>query len=177
MASALICIVLYAVYSWTLAPHVDYVLAVHQFGSAVEDIQRETMSLEEELNQDQSHLETLQCQFAEMKTALFAYEEAKDFLGAFESWAEACRCSLATVIMDGHRPVRVLPKVGKEGLIEAMDVEVTVIGSMPQVSLFLRKLQDHPRYLTIESIRLTATHHVDRTMRCRIALRLYVLHG
>lgn len=176
MASTLMLILLYAVYSWSLAPHVLYVKAVNHCGSAVEGIQRKTASLEEGLLSEQHHLEALQHRFDELRTTLFAYEEAKDFFSELEGWARDCHCSMTTVHVDSNQPISVLPDAEGEGMIEAIDSEVTLVGSIPGLSSFMRKLQNHPRHVHIETLQLVSADRQGKAMRCRVGLRVYVIH-
>ncbi len=188
MASALILILLYAVYSWSLAPHMLYVRAVNHCGSVVEGVQRETTSLEEGLLSEQCYLEDLEHRFDELRTTLFAYEEAKDFFSELEGWARDCQCSMTTVHVDSDPPIEVLsevdsdqlieefPDVESEGMIEAIELEVTLMGPMPGLSEFMRKLQNHPRYVHIESLHLVSADPQANAMQCRVGFRVHAFH-
>lgn len=176
MATALNLILLYAVYGWVMAPHVLYVKAVHQCEPVVERMQRQTTSLEGGISAAQDDLDDLQEAFEALRTTLFGYEEAKDFFSELERWAQDDACSVTTVRVDGNRPIRILPDLEKDSMIEAIGAEVTVTGPLQGLSSFIRKLQKHPRRIYIQTLQLNTTHALNQAMQCHIGLTVYVLH-
>jgi len=176
MATALNLILLYAVYGWVMAPHVLYVKAVHQCEPVVERMQRQTTSLEGGISAAQDDLDDLQDAFEALRTTLFGYEEAKDFFSELERWAQDDACSVNTVRVDGNRPIRILPDLEKDSMIEAIGAEVTVTGPLQGLSSFIRKLQKYPRRIYIQTLQLNTTHALNQAMQCHIDLTVYVLH-
>jgi hypothetical protein len=147
-------------------------------------MQHQTTSLEGGIRAAQDHLDVLQGQFESLRTTLFGYEEAKDFFSELDSWAQDDACSVTTLRVDGNRPIRIVPdsdsdsdpEQEQETMIEAIGVEVILTGPLQGLSSFIRKLQNHPRRVYIQTFELNTTHVSDQAMQCYLELTVYVLH-
>ncbi|MFC1763604.1 type 4a pilus biogenesis protein PilO [Planctomycetota bacterium] len=175
LSATLTLIIVYALYSWMMAPHVTYLRAVQQYVPAVHQVEEEWDVLRATLAEDKEALHSLRNDFLSMRQILFSYDEAKEWFNDLESLAAAQGCAVSTIHMGSNGPINVVVDQEQETLIEGVDAHMTVVGTFNDLLRFVQHVQEQPRRVFVRSLQMESMIRHSEHLTCRLAVTVYML--
>jgi len=163
-------------YSWIVAPHVDYLRAVQKYEPILDDIVKEKSELRDMLVVRREMLEKINTQFGDMSETLFTYPQARELPQEFENVAEQYECSIATVDFSDE-PLSIFDAEIGDGdrSIDAVEALVSVLGDYNGLMAFIKRFQGRDRKIWIHSLTMSVLDEHGSRLVCNIAMTIYVI--
>ena len=161
-------------YSWIVAPHVDYLRAVQKYEPVLDDIVKEKSELQDMLVVRREMLEKINTQFGDMSGTLFTYPQARELPQEFENVAEQYECSIATVDFSDE-PVSIFGEDGSARPIDAVEAQVSLVGHYNGLTAFIKRMQEKDRKIWLHSLEMRVLEENGDRLACDLALTIYVI--
>jgi len=176
MFAALVLIGAVAVYNRIVTPHRNYLMAAQQYESAVDHLDRKNQTIHHDLTVKKKELEELLGKFRQTHLELFDPVEAGRFFSHIQNKSEEAGCivSLLTFstgsLASGEKHSKSNHYITKE---QAM---LSVLGGYSNIVALMNKLQDSPKKVCIDSVRINADDQGTGHLECKMTVSIYVIH-
>ena len=163
-----------AMYSWIVAPHVDYLRAVQKYEPVLDDIAREKDELQDMVVRRRETLDEINKHFDDLSDRLFTYVQARELPKELGAAAEQYHCRVTTVDLSDE-PVSIFEgKIGDRS-IDAMEAQVSVVGDYNGLTAFIKRLQGRDRKIWIHSLTMSVLDDKGGRLVCDMAMTIYVI--
>ncbi len=163
-----------AMYSWIVAPHVDYLRAVQKYEPVLDDIAREKDELQDMVVRRRETLDEINRHFDDLSDRLFTYVQARELPKDLGAAAEQYHCRVTTVDLSDE-PVSIFEgKIGDRS-IDAMEAQVSVVGDYNGLTAFIKRLQGRDRKIWIHSLTMSVLDDKGGRLVCDMAMTIYVI--
>ena len=163
-----------AMYSWIVAPHVDYLRAVQKYEPVLDDIAREKDELQDMVVRRRETLDEINRQFDDLSDSLFTYVQARELPQELGASSEQYHCRVTTVDLSDE-PVSIFEgKIGDRS-IDAMEAQVSVVGDYNGLTAFIRRVQGRDRKIWIHALTMSVLDDKGGRLACDMAMTIYVI--
>ena len=163
-----------AMYSWIVAPHLNYLRAVQKYEPILDDIVKEKDALRNLLVRRRETLEKINKRFDGLAKSLFTYVQARELPQELGIVAERYDCSIVTVNLSDE-PLSIFGAEGGDKAIDAMEAQVSVVGDYNGLTSFINRLQERERKIWIHSLIMRVLGDHGGRLTCDLALTIYVI--
>jgi hypothetical protein len=175
ISAALILIVVIAMYSWIVEPHVKYLYAVQRYEPVLDSVARQSEAMREAIKIKQEKTEELKQEFAQLQGTLFTAEKAKEFFSDLQVISEETGCMVQSVNMITKGAVRDGERSEYTSGILPNSAVLSVVGLYGDVIKLLERLQSRAQKVWIESVLMKGISEESDRLRCDIAITMYTL--
>lgn len=173
IAFMLICA--FAMYSWIMAPHVAYLRAVYRYQPTRETLVDERTALYRSLTARQGVLDELTSEFNEIRKQLFDDEEARTLFNELQTMATVHQCSATNIDIMGGVPV-VVDEIGTKGfVIEAIEANMSIVGSYNAIIAFVRNIQSLDKKVWIDWFHIKTREAREDQLQCSMTITVYII--
>lgn len=164
-----------AMYSWIVAPHVDYLRAVQNYEPVLDDIAREKDELQDLVVRRREMLDQINKKLDDLSGTLFTYAQARDLPQEFAAVAEQYGCWVTAVDLSDE-PVSIFgAEMGDMSIIDAVEAEVSVVGDYNGLTAFVKRVQGRDRKIWINSLTIRMLDDEGGRLECHLAMTIYVI--
>ena len=164
-----------AMYSWIVAPHVDYLRAVQNYEPVLDDIAREKDELQDLVVRRREMLDQINKKLDDLSGTLFTYAQARDLPQEFAAVAEQYGCWVTAVDLSDE-PVSIFgAEMGDMSIIDAVEAEVSVVGDYNGLTAFIKRVQGRDRKIWINSLTIRMLDDEGGRLECHLAMTIYVI--
>ena len=173
--AALVLIGAIAGYNWIVAPHRKYLLASEQRESVTQELLKKNAVVRKNLKTKESELEQLQEQFGQVRNRFFDTAGSRDFFSDIKVLAKEARCNLASLsfVPPGSRSKGAPGEKASDLTVSA--ATLNVVGGYRSILDFMKRLQDRPEHVQIDSISLGFIDAKPGLLKCEITVSVYVI--
>jgi len=172
ISAALVVIVIIAVYSWIVAPHVTLLFAVQQYESVVDDVVKKKRILSSETKIKRKKLEKLSEQFTQMQSSLFTIDEVKQFFSNLQVISEQSSCKVCSLNLTTREQNSKDGRSKDSSGIVTKSAILSVISTYSDIIKLIERLQAHPKKVWVNSFRMSSLNDASGQLECDITITI-----
>jgi hypothetical protein len=172
---AVFCIAAVAFYNYFVAPHRNCLQAAQTYQTLVGVLNEKNGVIAGYVGAKKKELQQLQHKSQLIDTGLFDDVEARRFFSGIQTAAEQTKCVIGSLkfLQDGKLSGTSIPS--QRPYVEASRATLNVTGSYKKIVELIRKLQERPQRVWIDSLRLRLIS--DGLLSCDMTITIYVEHN
>ena len=176
MFAALVLIGAVAVYNRIVTPHRNYLMAAEQYESAVDHLDSKNQVLRQDLTVKRKELEELQEKFRQTHLELFDPIEAGRFFSHIQDKSEEAGCIVSLLTFSTGSLASEEKRSKSNHYITKEQAALSVLGGYSNIVTLMNKLQDSPKKVCIDSVRINADDQGTVHLECKMTVSIYVIH-
>lgn len=175
VSAALIIIMAIAMYNWAIAPHTNYLFAAQRYESVMGNIAEECKVIHETVKSKREKLQKLREQFAELQSALFTPNKAKEFFSDLQVLSEEAGCTLYSLDFAADNPDFEGKQASDALSIAAKRAMLGVVGTYSNVIKLVERLGVRTQKVWIDSVKMEALNDDAAQLKCDITITIYTI--
>jgi hypothetical protein len=173
ISAAFILIAAIAMYSWMVAPHVNYLFAVQRYEPVVDDIDKQNEAISDKIKAKQKKVEEIKQKFTKIQGALFTAEKAEEFFSDLQAISEEAGCIVNSVNLITKEKIRDDKQSEYTSSILPKSAILSVVGLYGDIVRLLERLQLRTQKVWIDSIVMKSISEESDRLRCDIAITVH----
>ncbi len=176
MFAALVLIGTVAFYNRIVTPHRNYLVAAQRYESAADHLMRKNQTIRHDLTVKRKGLEELQEKFRQTHLELFDPVEAGRFFSHIQAKSEEAGCIVSLLTFSTVSPASEEKHSKPNHYITKQQAILSVAGSYGSIVTLMDKLQDGPKKVCIDPVRINADDQGTVHLECEMTVTIYVIH-
>ena len=172
ISAALVIIVIIAVYSWVVAPHVTHLLAVQRYESVVDEVLKKNKIISSAIRTKRKKLEKLGEQFSQLQSSLFMMNEAKEFFSDLQAISEQAGCMVYSLNLLTNEIKSKNSKPEDSSGIVTKSAILSVIGVYGDIIKLIERLQAREQKVWIDSVKMSSLNDTSNQLKCDITITI-----
>ncbi len=175
-AGGLVAILVFAAYSWFVAPHLASLQASQRYERAAGLYAEKSRAVNQMLHTERTRLQELAGQYAQFSNQAFRPDKAEEFLSDLEAFCEQTGCVMASLSHsrdDGRSPAR-RPVEARRSLFAHRSVALTVHAGYGNVIRLIERLQARRQKVWIDALRMGPSDLRPDWVACDMVITIHV---
>jgi hypothetical protein len=175
-ASALVAVLLFALYSWIVTPHVTSLRACQQYERTTTMHVEKSQAVNQTLRAERTQLRQLAAQCALFSDRAFSAVKAQEFLSDLEAFCQQAGCTVVSLSYMSDDDTNLPGKYGdKSGSpIITRGAALTVYATYNGVVKLIEILQARPQKVWIDALRMSSSELDPGKVACDLVVTIYV---
>lgn len=175
--AALVIIGAVALYSWTVTPHVNYLLASQRYASVVSRLVKKNGVVCANAKIKKKKLKELEDEFKDIHVKLFDPVEAEEFFSDIQAVAEQTNCVIYSLSFSPTNTASETKQKEVSSNISAKHAILSVAGKYKDIATLINILQDRPKRVWTDSISIEPAGRASGLLKCDMTVRIYVINN
>jgi Tfp pilus assembly protein PilO len=172
---ALVVVAAVAIYSWSLAPFKNQLIAAQRYNSTLDSSIRKAGVLDTTLEAKKVKFDELKKAFARLRNELFTQDEAREFFASLPATVRGVGCTVQSISSVPEQRGGSQNQPDNSGIV-GKKTQVTIIGGYSGIVKLLDSLQTYKRRVWIESVRMDTSAGAGK-LKCQLTLTLYCVNS
>jgi Tfp pilus assembly protein PilO len=172
--TALIVILVVAMYGWLVSPHLKSLFAAERYDSAVDGLAAKKAAVMSEITVETKKLKKLSERFSNAGDRLFTPSQAEQFVGSLQTIFDQTGCTLHSIALVGDDP-HGRKKTQHACGIAANSATISVTGQYDNIVRLLEQLQSHTPKVWVNSLEIALADFASGSLRCDMTITIYTI--
>ena len=167
-SASLIVIAAFAMYNWTVTPHAASLSSAKAYESVADNLANESRIIASKVQIKRKKLEQLSEQSGQLLSTLFTPDAAREFFSDIEPIPEQMGCAVHSINLLTSGKSNEHEHLG----IRTNSAELSVMGLYRDIARLIRRLQDRPQKVWLDSIVLQTIDHSSDQVGCNLTITI-----
>ena len=175
--SAFVAIGAIALYSWIVAPHVNYLQATQSYESVTDKLVRKGQIIKTNVKLKRKKLGQLQEDFEHIHIKLFDPVNAREFFSDIQAMIEDADCVIYYLNFPPTDSAFDIDKSQVASRITANRAVLSIGGNYKNIVTLINKLQGRSKQVWVDSISIEPVNRDFELLKCDMTIVIYVVYS